>query len=73
MQQSGLMLTEITEALPQAAAKLQRIIAREGDDDGKRLTEEYFIQLVFEQIRINRFAQECERRCYSGSSNETGG
>lgn len=45
---------EIEKALPLATAKLQRIIKREGADNGERLKESYLLQLVSEQIREAR-------------------
>lgn len=38
-------------ATQRAADKLNRILAREGDADGERLTEGYFSQLVAEAER----------------------
>ena len=40
-----------------ALQKLQRIIAREGDADGVRLTAAYFLQLVKEENRM----EECQK------------
>ena len=45
---------EISNALPLAAAKLQRIISREGDANGERLKNSYLMQLVAEQITQTR-------------------
>lgn len=45
---------EILTALPLAMSKLERIVAREGDDDGERLKPYYIAQLVAEQIRSDR-------------------
>ena len=52
---------EIIEAVLPAFQKLIRIIAREGSDDGKRLTNNYFACLCAEIIILNRFAKSCEK------------
>lgn len=41
-------------ALPKAHAKLWRIIEREGNPDGRRLTVDYAVQLIAEQIEAGR-------------------
>nr|DAT72950.1 MAG TPA: hypothetical protein [Caudoviricetes sp.] len=41
-------------ALPKAHAKLWRIVEREGNPDGKRLTVDYAVQLIAEQIEAGR-------------------
>ena len=51
----------MTDVYERAFKKLQRIIEREGDADGVRLTAAYFLQLVEEEIRM----EEC-RRFFSG-------
>lgn len=53
-QLGGVTGREIVTALPLAMDKLERIIAREGDDDGERLKPYYIAQLVAEQIRSDR-------------------
>lgn len=53
-QLGGVTGREIAIALPLAMDKLERIIAREGDDDGERLKPYYIAQLVAEQIRSDR-------------------
>lgn len=47
---------EFWTALPKAHAKLWRIIEREGNPDGKRLTVDYAVQLIAEQIEAGRMA-----------------
>ena len=46
--------SEFWVALPKAHAKLWRIIEREGNPDGKRLTVDYAVQLIAEQIEADR-------------------
>ena len=45
---------EIMSAIPQAFLKLEHILEREGDMEGKRWDPEYLAQLVSEQIRDER-------------------
>lgn len=45
---------EFWTALPKAHAKLWRIVEREGNPDGKRLTVDYAVQLIAEQIEADR-------------------
>lgn len=52
---------EIISALPVATAKLNRIIRREGDADGKRFEASYLAQLIAEYISVARFADEIEK------------
>ena len=47
----------MTNAYERAIRKLQRIIEREGDAGGERLTPAYFLQLVEEELQI----EACER------------
>ena len=47
---------EFWTALPKAHAKLWRIVEREGNPDGKRLTIDYAVQLIAEQIEADRMA-----------------
>lgn len=47
---------EFWTAVPKAHAKLWRIIEREGNPDGKRLTIDYAVQLIAEQIEAGRMA-----------------
>lgn len=47
---------EFWTALPKTHAKLWRIIEREGNPDGKRLTIDYAVQLIAEQIKVDRMA-----------------
>lgn len=47
---------EFWVALPKAHAKLWRIVEREGNPDGKRLTVDYAVQLIAEQIEAGRMA-----------------
>lgn len=46
--------SEFWVALPKAHAKLWRIIEREGNSDGRRLTVDYAVQLIAEQIEAGR-------------------
>lgn len=46
--------SEFWVALPKAHAKLWRIIEREGNPDGRRLTVDYAVQLIAEQIEAGR-------------------
>ena len=46
--------TEFWTAVPKAHAKLWRIVEREGNPDGKRLTVDYAVQLIAEQIEAGR-------------------
>lgn len=48
--------SEFWTALPKAHAKLFRIIEREGDAGGARLTIDYTVQLIAEQIEADRMA-----------------
>lgn len=43
-------------SIPKAHAKLWRIVEREGNPDGKRLTVDYAVQLIAEQIEAGRMA-----------------
>ena len=45
---------EFWTAVPKAHAKLWRIVEREGNQDGKRLTVDYAVQLIAEQIESDR-------------------
>lgn len=45
---------EFWTAVPKAHAKLWRIVEREGNPDGKRLTVDYAVQLIAEQIEAGR-------------------
>lgn len=47
---------EFWTALPKAHAKLWRTVEREGNPDGKRLTVDYAVQLIAEQIEAGRMA-----------------
>lgn len=47
---------EFNIALGQAVQKHERIILREGDMNGKRMTSEYIANLVIEKINENRIA-----------------
>lgn len=47
---------EFWTAVPKAHAKLWRIVEREGNPDGKRLTIDYAVQLIAEQIEAGRVA-----------------
>lgn len=47
---------EFWTAVPKAYAKLWRIVEREGNPDGKRLTVDYAVQLIAEQIEAGRMA-----------------
>lgn len=47
---------EFWSALPKAHAKLWRTIEHEGNSDGKRLTVDYAVQLIAEQIEADRMA-----------------
>ncbi len=47
---------EFWTAVPKAHAKLWRIVEREGNPDGKRLTIDYAVQLIAEQIEADRMA-----------------
>lgn len=45
---------EFWTAVPKAHAKLWEIIEREGTANGKRLTVDYAVQLIAEQIEADR-------------------
>lgn len=45
---------EFWTAVPKAHAKLWQIIEREGNPDGRRLTIDYAVQLIAEQIEAGR-------------------
>lgn len=45
---------EFWTAVPKAHAKLWQIVEREGNPDGKRLTIDYAVQLIAEQIEAGR-------------------
>lgn len=47
---------EFWSALSKAHAKLWKIIEREGTANGKRLTIDYAVQLIAEQIEVGRMA-----------------
>ncbi len=53
--------SEIIEAVLPAFQKLIRIIAREGSENGKRLTNNYLACLCAENIIENRFTKSCEK------------
>lgn len=49
---------EFWTAVPKAHAKLFRIVEREGDAGGARLTIDYAVMLIAEQIVIDRMMSE---------------
>lgn len=49
---------EFWTAVPKAHAKLWRIVEREGNPDGKRLTVDYAVQLIAEQIEAGRMVNK---------------
>lgn len=49
----------IDEQIDAAMAKRDRIIAREGDDNGERLKPYYLTMLVEEEIRIDLQRDKC--------------
>lgn len=53
---------EIVSVIPRVSAKLSRIIKREGDLDGYRLSEPYIAQLVAEEIRSSRAETDTIKR-----------
>ena len=50
----------IEEIIKQAIAKRDRIIAREGDSGGKRLSLDYLARLVIDEYKILMLKEECE-------------
>lgn len=46
--------TEFEVIRTQAKNKLANIVSRFGDEDGKRLTDKYLIQLMGEELRAKR-------------------
>lgn len=50
---------EIVSAVKPATEKLERIIKREGNAEGKRLSPEYIAQLIAEIISSNRITKKC--------------
>ncbi len=53
---------EFELALPKAKDKLKRIVMNFGDDDKKRLTDEYLAQLIAEEINQLRYTIIYDRR-----------
>ena len=53
---------ELLNAVEPAINKLQRIISRQGDSDGKRLTTQYIAALICEEIGQARFSAECQEK-----------
>lgn len=47
---------DIERELPYCERKLNLIIQREGDAEGKRLETRYLAQLIAEQLRANQYA-----------------
>lgn len=64
--------SEFWVALPKAHAKLFRIVEREGDADGARLTIDYTVQLIAEQIIIDRMMTETLGGATNGRSDYHG-
>lgn len=49
---------DIRRELPYCERKLNMIIEREGDADGRRRETRYLAQLIAEQIRANQYARQ---------------
>lgn len=49
--------SEWDKAADQAGRKLEKIIEREGDCEGKRRRPEYLAQLIAEAVKSSRFSQ----------------
>ena len=49
---------EIVPAIADAEQKLNFIVERYGTDNGERLTEDYFLELVTEKVRENAACEE---------------
>ena len=60
--------SEFWAALPKAHAKLFRIIEREGDAGGARLTIDYAVMLIAEQIVIDRMSETLGGATQNGRS-----
>ena len=58
---------EIIEAVLPAFQKLIRIIANEGTDEGKRVSNNYFACLCSENIIESRFSKSCEKSAFERS------
>lgn len=56
---------EIISVIPKVSAKLSRIIMREGELEGYRLSETYIAQLVAEEIRSSRAERDTIKRSTS--------
>lgn len=61
----------IQKAMVDASEKLQVIIQREGDDNGARRTERYFVALAMEQLRSNFWAKKTLDAAATASSNDS--
>ena len=61
----------IQQAMVDASEKLQAIIRREGDDNGARRTERYFVALAMEQLRSNFLAKKTLDAAATASSNDS--
>lgn len=59
---------EFWVALPKAHAKLFRIVEREGDAGGARLTIDYAVMLIAEQIVIDRMSETLGGATHNGRS-----
>lgn len=57
----GVPITQevFAEKLETVSQKLQRIISREGDNNGARLNPDYKAQLIAEAISCDNFAYRC--------------
>lgn len=55
---TGATLAELSDALPLALRKLDLIIKREGDADGKRVEPKYLAMLIAETLRSQKFQRE---------------
>ena len=55
---AGATLGELAEAIPVAKRKLDLIIEREGDADGKRIEPKYLAMLIAEVLRSQRIQRE---------------
>lgn len=61
----------IQQAMVDASEKLQAIIRREGDDNGSRRTEKYFVALAMEQLRSNFWTKKTLDAAATASSNDS--
>jgi hypothetical protein len=65
-------MTDINTLISRATAKRDRIIAREGDDNGERMKTYYLTELVKEEMSIDMMRDRCMRATTTAHSERNG-